>query len=78
MPLELWLMLDLLVLITLFAFAIPSIRAARATRAHLVHIERRMERLEAMHYDALLKLGHAPDEIRAAYPRIPRYDESPG
>lgn len=71
-------MLDLLVLITLFAFAIPSMRAARATKAHLVHIERRMERLEEMHYDALLKLGYASDEIRAAYPRIPRHYGSPG
>ena len=56
---------------------IPSLRNARATKAHLAHIERRMERLEAMHHDALVKLGHERDEIRAAYPRLSRYDESP-
>lgn len=73
---ERWPMIDLLVLITLFAFAIPSLRNGRATRAHLAHIERRMERLEAMHYDALVKLGYGSDEIRAAYPRMPGYGES--
>jgi len=71
-------MLDLLVLITLFAFAIPSLRMAHKARAQLVHVERRMERLEAMHYDALLKLGYAADDIRAAYPRMARFDESAG
>ncbi len=71
-------MLDLLILITLFAFAIPSIRLARTTRAHLAHMERRMERLEAMHCDVLLKLGHAPEDVRAAYPKMPRFDEPVG
>lgn len=67
-------MLDLLVLITVLCFAIPSLRASRATRAHLAHLERRLERLEAMQYDMLVKLGHAADDIRAAYPPIPRFD----
>lgn len=63
-------MIDLLVLITLFAFAIPSLRSARAAKAQLAHIEHRMERLEAMQRDALVRLGYEPDEIRAAYPRM--------
>lgn len=69
-------MIDLLVLITLFAFAIPSLRNGRAIRAHLAHIERRMQRMEAMHYDVLVKLGYGADEIRAAYPRMLGYGES--
>ena len=69
-------MIDLLVLITLFAFAIPSLRGTRALRKQLAHMELRMQRLEAMQYDALVKLGCDPDEVRAAYPRMPRYDES--
>jgi len=64
-------MIDLLVLITLFAFAIPSLRGARAAKAQLARIEQRMQRLEAMQHDALVKLGYEPDEIRAAYPRMP-------
>lgn len=63
-------MIDLLVLITLFAFAIPSVRSARALKTQLAHIER----LEAMQHDALVRLGYDPDEVRAAYPRMPRYD----
>jgi len=69
-------MLDLLVLITLFCFAIPSLRASRATRAHLAHIERRLERLEAMQYDVLIKLGHAADDVRAAHPPMPGLDRT--
>ena len=70
-------MIEFLVLITLFAFAIPSLRSARAVKAQLAHIERRMERLEAMQHDALVKLGYSPDEVRAAYPKVRRHDEAP-
>lgn len=70
-------MIDLLVLITLFAFAIPSLRGTRAVKSQLAHIERRLERLEAMQHDVLVKLGYDADEIRAAYPRMARYGESP-